>query len=132
MVKDIIIGIIRQMIAVALGAWIAELAKSGVATEGQVIMVIGVAVTFVINLAWSVTERLLKHWNLTAALELGAGSTGADLRAVTSQVPMTTKLSQAATLNTADLHEKLRETVERTEFPAEEPPVPHVPTSPPS
>lgn len=110
MTKDILVTIIRQLITAALSVWFAKLSKYGVDT-GQILLLISIVIVFVVNVAWAVGERLLKKWNLLAALQLPQQATAEQLTAIVSQVSPITKISQVIG---ADTEEAVRTTLEKT------------------
>lgn len=96
MIRDILVGIVRQLLAVAFGGAIGWLTAHGAATNGQLELLLAVLAGVIVNLVWSVGERLVKRWHLETALALPPGA-GDRLAAISRATPLGVKLSEAIT-----------------------------------
>lgn len=111
--REITISVVRGLVSAACGTWIAAIVQSGAATEWQVVAVIGGAVTLLVNIAWSVGEKLLRRWNFEAALQVPEQTTPKELQQIVDQVSTVTRISQA--FKSPALAETVKEELDKTQ-----------------
>lgn len=95
MIRDIIVGITRSLLQTAFGGAAGWLVARGTVTNGQLELLFAVMAGVVVNLIWTVADRLIKRWHLETALQLRAGADLSTLQAISDATPLGVKLAEA-------------------------------------
>jgi hypothetical protein len=97
MIRDIIVSIIRQLLTSLFGGAAGWLVAHGAVSNGQIELLFAVLAGVVVNIVWSVGERMVRRWHLDVALALPANSDINRLNVISAATPLGVKIREAIT-----------------------------------
>lgn len=93
MIKDILVSVVRQLLAFVCGVMTQWLSENGIVTKTQMGILLGVLAGIIVNLLWAVGERLIRRWGLETAFHLTPQEGIEGLREISNTTPLSEKLA---------------------------------------